>query len=711
MVILKNKKSWLFLFLFLSLVSFVSATPVCGDGVCEFVEPGESETIFNCAQDCMIKPKSEILKTETIVISKNAKLVIPSEFENNYNASIDSFKQTISNFNEVSNPMTIDLKLISKGFIAQDKENIQNILETKEDSYFIAIYQNKIDIYSNSLQGLLNGFTTLELKLMVSENGEIQQGRILDWPDLRERVVHRYFYTKFNIPELKEHIKQARLMHYNGFVLQLRGFGIMFESDISCARNNERWDESWSTSKQEFLELIEFTEENGLEFIPELKLLSHQGAFIGLGCEPEKYYYLGRYSDTSLLDQLYDPRNEEVYTKFVFPTIDELLELKKFKKFHIGHDEVNQYVLSPELFEYDIVKIHDYLKEKGVQTIMWGDRLLNKSEFKDVCSRVNTNNYTKLRETLPKDIIIYDWHYGYYDGCIPNKDNFSTSEKFADAGFEVLGASWDIEQGIIGFSEYIKLSNYAGMVATTWLDGINPDIPWIITKSGQIFWEADGIGCKEEGGYCLQEINWRCTDSDGIDEFTKGTIVDIRGETKTDWCYTATKVREFYCGDDGILMEQDINCNYGCNQGACNNETVEIILKCRYNNVWEFLRTIPLKEVESCDYGCLNGVCLEKPVDSGGGGGGGGGGSSGGTIITQEDNQTFGTYSEDLNETVNSFNNSLSKTPTGIRKKSFVTIVIIISSLLLVGIITTLILVKKNKKVRLYKKFQCNKLL
>lgn len=72
----------------------------------------------------------------------------------------------------------------------------------------------------------------------------------------------------------------------------------------------------------------------------------------------------------------------------------------------------------------DTVKIHDYLKSLGVNTMIWHD-----SAFSD--SVIAT-----LPAKLPKDIQVAYWNYA------PGTD-YDMLGRIAGLGFPVLGASWD----------------------------------------------------------------------------------------------------------------------------------------------------------------------------------------------------------------------------------------------------------------------------
>ena len=111
----------------------------------------------------------------------------------------------------------------------------------------------------------------------------------------------------------------------------------------------------------------------------------------------------------------------------ILPAIDELVEASGCKIIHLGMDEIFLYgqcdrcrgKQPSNLFRDSLMKFYDYYKTKGIDVMIWGDRLLdaNKLLGEKAAERAR---YTKDFENvgtsacideLPKDIIICDWHY------------------------------------------------------------------------------------------------------------------------------------------------------------------------------------------------------------------------------------------------------------------------------------------------------------
>lgn len=122
---------------------------------------------------------------------------------------------------------------------------------------------------------------------------------------------------------------------------------------------------------------------------------------------------------------------------------------------------------------------------------MWGDMLIAPEEFPGMLDKHlhGTHSYSSLRNKIPKDIVICDWHY------FDEQPDFPSASTFAKAGHRVLGAAWKKEKTIKNFSRYISTmsANNEGMIATTWFHVQRREwdiVSDIIKNSGEAFWNA-----------------------------------------------------------------------------------------------------------------------------------------------------------------------------------------------------------------------------
>ena len=66
-----------------------------------------------------------------------------------------------------------------------------------------------------------------------------------------------------------------------------------------------------------------------------------------------------------------------------------------------------------------------------------------------------------LRQKIPKDIVICDWHY------YPGKEYLSL-DTFQREGFKVIATTWNNEEGTRNFTRYAKLHHAYGVMSSIW---------------------------------------------------------------------------------------------------------------------------------------------------------------------------------------------------------------------------------------------------
>ncbi len=130
----------------------------------------------------------------------------------------------------------------------------------------------------------------------------------------------------------------------------------------------------------------------------------------------------------------------------VFALLDELLEAFEADALHVGMDEV--FLIGSEkcprckgkdvgeLFAGVVNALHDHLvKDKGVEMLMWSDRLLDSGKFGYGTWEASKTGSHRAVERIPKDIILCDWHY-------ERRADYPSVRFFQDQGFRVLPSTW-----------------------------------------------------------------------------------------------------------------------------------------------------------------------------------------------------------------------------------------------------------------------------
>lgn len=137
--------------------------------------------------------------------------------------------------------------------------------------------------------------------------------------------------------------------------------------------------------------------------------------------------------------------NDEIY-RYVFPMIDEMAEACRADTVHIGMDEMMYLGCCPRCKGKDIAKLyahtikilHDHLKDKGLDTMIWGDRLLPSQEMGYTMwegDRFGTYRAIDMEE-ITRDLIICDWHYDYHSHGYPS------IEFWLKRGFFMIPSVW-----------------------------------------------------------------------------------------------------------------------------------------------------------------------------------------------------------------------------------------------------------------------------
>ncbi|MBI5971498.1 MAG: family 20 glycosylhydrolase [Deltaproteobacteria bacterium] len=421
------------------------------------------------AGDFSPQPKKMNLSGSAVRLGKNAAVDIPPAFERTYKSPVSSFKAAMA---------SLPLEKGSPGIKAEvaapteaDSSERRAAL-TRRGGYVIEVAGSVITVAGADEIGVLYGLATME-GLITKEGGAFRQGAIIDWPDHKARALH-LVVRHTNKEDIKTLINKARLGRFNILIMDVSD-GVRFKANAETALKG-----AWSA--EDFMEVVSFAVENGLDVVPEVKLLTHQYWFLK-NSRPELMY--NKFT--------YDPRKEETY-RFVTAMLDEIIELIRPRAVHIGHDEAaapkGERMLPPELFLKDVERLHGYLKKKGVETWMWGDMLAAPYEFPGMNFRYlhGVEGYAQIRGKIPKDVVICDWRYSE-----PGLE-FPSAAAFAKDGHGVLGATWTAVPTTRNFSRYMAgMPGAEGMIATTWFHVQKKEwdtVDRIMKTSSDAFWNA-----------------------------------------------------------------------------------------------------------------------------------------------------------------------------------------------------------------------------
>jgi len=366
--------------------------------------------------------------------------------------------------------------------------------ELAPEGYALSVTPKGIWILAADELGALWGVQTLRQLLRLMDDGSLIVPGIFVWdaPDFAFRGVH--VVADADSPEIHGRLIERVLspLKFNRVIVQL--------DHLKWERHPELW-QPWSLDKEGAKRLLEIAQANGLELIPLLPTLSHCEYLFGAqgGEKPKVNADIAEDPESAYL---YCPNLEKTY-RLVFDLLDEVLTLFRPRWVHIGHDEVTnqgrfgqcvrcQGTPPYQLFAADVRRLYEFLKGRGVGTMMWGDMLLRPDEAFDAAHGGEPFNFWLARKLLPKDIVIVDWHYQ----PAPSYPSVAVLQR---EGFSVIGATWRNFQNILGFTKAARSAGAWGMVQTTWTGfGYNrralqtfPDQFAAYVFAADSFWSAD----------------------------------------------------------------------------------------------------------------------------------------------------------------------------------------------------------------------------
>lgn len=219
--------------------------------------------------------------------------------------------------------------------------------------------------------------------------------------------------------------------------------------------------------KADALRVKEACKKHGIRPVPLFQCLSHQSNFGGkpwplYKAHPEFMETPQIPEDATWPDiycQHWCASNDDIYD-YVFPMIDELIDVFEAEAVHIGLDEV--FDIGEEccprcrgkdkaqLYARTVKILHDHLTEKGVDTMIWGDRLLDCKKLGYQmweADRFGIHRAYDLPE-ITRDLIICDWHYDMHSHGYPSIEQFMKGGFFTVPS---LGASLDQCKHFWGF--------------------------------------------------------------------------------------------------------------------------------------------------------------------------------------------------------------------------------------------------------------------
>ncbi len=238
--------------------------------------------------------------------------------------------------------------------------------------------------------------------------------------------------------------------------------------------------------------LADVCEKHGVRLVPLLPSLGHQsaepaGTPLPLLEKHPEFIENPNVSKDATWPEIYHhswcASNDDIYQYF-FPMMDEIAEATRCEAFHVGLDEVFDIGMCPrckdkspaELFARTVKILHDHLKEKGLEMMMWGDRLLDSISMGYQMwegDRFGMHPALHMKDQVTRDIMICDWHYDLHSAGYPSV------ETFIKEGFFVMPSVFHVPENAFHFWTHALEAHYltkrynwpgqlGGIIFTNW---------------------------------------------------------------------------------------------------------------------------------------------------------------------------------------------------------------------------------------------------
>lgn len=351
-------------------------------------------------------------------------------------------------------------------------EKIKNALGKQyaenAESYAIEITDSEINLFAATDNGLTYAVSTL---LQLIESGNVRPMLLFDYPDKAIRGYRVYTPGRSSFEAFKNVVDMLVYYKYNAIMLEVGG-AMEYKRHPEI---NKRWVEfceevhkspyeaeriqhelypGWQKNsihadngngsfitQDEMRSLIAYCRERGLRVMPEVPTLSHCD-YIVMAHPDIREREEDAYPDT------YCPSNPKSY-ELVFDILDEIIDVFEPEYVNIGHDEC--YTLAKcskckdkdpvDLYVGDIVKINDYLKARGIKSIIWAEKFFDNIYLTAYDGKVHgfggvgdpawdVPRCYECVGKVPKDVTLFHW---YWSLC-----GLEEEQHLRDMGYKML---------------------------------------------------------------------------------------------------------------------------------------------------------------------------------------------------------------------------------------------------------------------------------
>ena len=329
---------------------------------------------------------------------------------------------------------------------------------SREEEYAVETGANKITLRAHDLQGAfwaVHSFLQLISSPSVkrtSQGWQIPGVRVRDYPESNFRAFMVQGAWARDIEAFRVTVELLARLKVRYVAIEF-GPQVVLDFDPTIARGAR-------FSKSQAKALIDYARSLGLEPIGYLNLLGHL----------ERAYQ--KPPDTEHGGIMV--QNDEVYERFVFPILTEMLEVYgQVKWFHCGMDEAwelfewlsSQGYDTAQLLARHIARINEFLKRRGVKMVIWHDMLFSPDLAKEIGGPIGPanggppQNTAKAIDLIPKDVVLNYWFY-------EPLASYPALDWLRRKGFEVWASPWQTPFSLVRYSQTRNIPT----MGTIWSD-------------------------------------------------------------------------------------------------------------------------------------------------------------------------------------------------------------------------------------------------
>lgn len=403
------------------------------------------------------------------------------------------------------------------------------------EGYVISAKPDGIAIGANTLQGIRYALYTIRQAAERESAGRTLKGYwmpvmdVKDSPALGFRAVHLCWFPESTPSFIEHQIRAAAYYKFNYAVLESWGVFRSERHPYLAPRNAP-------LTVAEARRLSALAKDLGVTLIPQANVLGHasgarsvSGKHITLDFHPERQPLFEPAGGWNWC--LSNPDATDVLREYV----DEMHEaFGRPPFFHIGCDEADApscptcRAVKPysRLVMAHIVAVHDLLKSRGAQTMMWHDMLLDKGDSRWNGFYANgSKDGAKMAETLPRDIIICDWYYGSNYGDRSEPGSYPTLDHFKSLGYRTLTCPWTDPKGIVAQGRAAREKGLFGIMETVWHHYRGMEFATMMETAADAAWCTKEMGVRTTSqsiGSHPFSVHWRQTGWDmGIGDYSE----------------------------------------------------------------------------------------------------------------------------------------------------------------------------------------------